>query len=289
LDPATGKTHELLGPTYVDEGIEAFWRPVAGKILESMKKRKLEEKMMIGLSGDYVPPKECVHLWAKFWPGKPWAAVAHGGAKDFYGVPIGYGVSVLWRKFSIDPTLQRNHGWKNPNNFALFDRYKGGRHAQIAFDRIAAEISIISDLRGPGRMALDSFVWRSRYASTRWGSISLPRPLLAAGPKGPVSTCRFEMLREGVQDCEARIAVEEVLLDDALRAKLGTERAKEYQDMLDERYRRVYWGDETNTNGKNHSSLPLGPLGFDWYAGSDWEGRLDKLFAAAAVCQKLTK
>ncbi|MFC1671928.1 glycoside hydrolase domain-containing protein, partial [Planctomycetota bacterium] len=289
LDPVTGRLAEHMGPTYMDAGIEAFWRPVAEKIMESMKKRGLDEKMMLGLSGDYVPPKECVLLWAKFWPGKPWAAVAHGGAKDFYGVPIGYGVSVLWRKFATDPDLERHYGWQNPNMHALFDRYKGGRHAQIAFDRIAAEISITSYLRGPGRMALDSFVWRSRFSSTYWGSISLPRALLAAGPKGPVSTCRFEMLREGVQECEARIVVEEVLLDEALRKKLGEEKAVEFQKMIDERTRCVIWSDETNTNGKNHSSLPLGPLGFDWYAGSDWEGRLDKLFAAAAICQQLNK
>jgi hypothetical protein len=242
--------------------------------------------MIVGLSGDYVPPKTTVMLWAKFWPGKPWAAVAHGGAKDFYGIPIGYGVSVLWRVFAIDPALQRKYGWQNKNRVALFDRYKGGRDAQIAFDRIAPEVSLISNLRGPGRLASDSFVWRGRYGSTRWGSIGLPRALLTPGAKGPISTCRFEMLKEGLQGCEARIFIEDALTNEALRAKLGEKLATRCQEILDERTRCIIWSDETNTNGKNHSSLPVGPLGFDWYSGSNWEQRLSDLYEAAAKVAK---
>ena len=39
--------------------------------------------------------------------------------------------------------------------------------------------------------------------------------MLAPGPSGPVSTNRLEALRDGVQDAEAYVVVEEAVTDDA--------------------------------------------------------------------------
>ena len=106
---------------------------------------------------------------------------------------------------------------------------------------------------------------------------------MAPGPEGPVSTERYEMGLEGVQECEARIFIEKALTDEKLRAKLGDKFAAECQAVLDERTRCVAWGNEQNTNGMLHSYLPYGPLGSDWYAcGSSWQERSAKLYAAAA-------
>ncbi len=287
LDLQTHETEELKGPKYGSPEAEDFWRPVAAGVLKRVNRQGWGEAITLGLSGDYVPPKSTVQMWARLWPGVPWAAMAHGSAKDFYGVPVGYMVTILHRDFAVDPEIRRSYGWKRKQRIALFDRFKGRLHAQLAYHRVTAEISLMSNLRGPGRMALDSFVWRSRYPGTSWGGIGLPPAVLAAGPEGPVSTCRFEMFREGLQECEARIFIEQALQDEKQRIKLGDTLAAECQALLDERTRYIIWSDETNTNGKNHCSLPRGPLGFDWYAGSGWQERSAQLYEMAAEVQKV--
>ncbi len=101
-----------------------------------------------------------------------------------------------------------------------------------------------------------------------------------------MATIRYEMGREGVQECEARIFIEKALVDEALRAKLGPKLAERCQAILDERSRCISWADEKNTNGKPHCYLPVGPLGGDWYAGSGWRDRTAKLYSAAAAVQE---
>ncbi|MFO7900209.1 MAG: hypothetical protein R6V58_14260, partial [Planctomycetota bacterium] len=282
LDPATGETEEIKGPAYGAANAERFWRPVARGVRRRLKKLGWGGAMVLGLAGDYVPKKEVVKLWARLWPGVPWAAMAHGSTREFYGVPVAYMGTVLHRSFPVDPEIHRCYGWRRGRRIVMFDRIKSRRPPQLAFDRYAAELALVSNMRGIGRLSLDTFRWRKRYPGTSWGSISLPWPILAPGPDGALSTCRFEMLREGVQDSEVRIFLERALSDEALRKKLGAELAAECQRVLDERTRHLIWADEASTNTRHHSTLPLGPLGFDWYAGWNWEGRLSRLYALAA-------
>jgi len=63
--------------------------------------------------------------------------------------------------------------------------------------------------------------------------------LVAPGPNGPLPTERFENLREGMQEMEARAFVEKAVIDPALRAKLGEDLAKKCQQVLDERHWRL--------------------------------------------------
>ena len=60
-----------------------------------------------------------------------------------------------------------------------------------------------------------------RYPSSKWMNLNICNPVLAPGAKGPVATSRFEWLREGIQECEARIAIERALTDERLRRRLG--------------------------------------------------------------------
>ena len=50
---------------------------------------------------------------------------------------------------------------------------------------------------------------------------TVPESLLAPGPEGPVASDEMEAYREGVQECEARIAIERALGDEARKARLG--------------------------------------------------------------------
>jgi hypothetical protein len=89
--------------------------------------------------------------------------------------------------------------------------------------------------------------------------------ILAYGPDGALPTVRLEAVRESVQECEARVAVERALAGKKLSGAL----AKRAQEVLDERTRilrlvgMVTYGTEL------------------WHHGSGWQERSRKLFSVA--------
>jgi hypothetical protein len=62
--------------------------------------------------------------------------------------------------------------------------------------------------------------------------------LLAPGKDGPVPSRRYQMLREAVQEAEARITVQEALLDPAAKARLGPDLAARAEQLC---YDRSQW------------------------------------------------
>jgi hypothetical protein len=96
--------------------------------------------------------------------------------------------------------------------------------------------------------------------------------ILAPGPEGAVATVRFEMLRESVQECEARIFIEKALTDKAMTAKLGDALAKKAQEALDDRVVQLRTAFVDKATAK----------GWDWFAAeSGWQERSARLYAAA--------
>lgn len=285
LDPKTGMVDDLTGPRYGEDSAEAFWRPAAEAIGAVLRKRGLERAAALGIAGDYVPPREAVHLWAKLLPDVPWVTMAHGTTTNLYGVPVAYSVTVFGAKFAVDPAVRRTVGWQQTRRVAYFPRYFKADFYPPAFERTFYEKALCGEMCGAGRQSLDHFPVpreRIRWEYPNWGSLRIGLPWLAAGERGPVATVRFENGCEGVQECEARIFIEQALVDESLRAQLGPALADRCQALLDERTRSVIWADEKGENGRRHTSLPGGPLGFDWFANSGWESRAARLYAAAA-------
>jgi hypothetical protein len=312
LDPATGKISEMSGPRYVDKwgvksnrrmdwrktaaagfnpAAKAFWQPVMKGIMEILGKRGLRDAAMLGMLGDHRPQPEIVALWRELLPGVPWVAQGHHWAFEYMGSPVGYTTGVYSPKWALDPASRRTRGWDREGAIAayfprLWD-YPG-----LTFNRLLPEWNIAGTQRGVGRLAADFFPvgdgrkkyrLSRRYPETSWANVSLRQGWLAAGPEGTVWTVRFEMLREGVQECEARIALEQALSDGTVREKLGEEKAARYRAILDERTRYQIWTGFTRW-GLMPSAMNDGPyaLGLHWYAGSGWQDRSEKLFTAAA-------
>jgi hypothetical protein len=112
------------------------------------------------------------------------------------------------------------------------------------------ERNITGKQRGSGRLSGD-LTWpavkdkrgRMRSISGRYpdackGQLNIRmHPFLAPGREGAVSTVRLEVAREGLQECEARIFIEEALLDPARKAGLGKELAAECERVLEIRWR----------------------------------------------------
>jgi len=108
-----------------------------------------------------------------------------------------------------------------------------------------------------------------RFPSTSEGNLGIyAGQLLYPGPDGPVPSVRYQMLRENIQECEARIFLEKLLL--ASPSRLPADLAVKAQAVLDERTR---W----------HRVLMLGPApesSVSWpYSG--WEARAVQLYEAA--------
>ena len=119
----------------------------------------------------------------------------------------------------------------------------------------AAEGSLAVGDRGVGRIGLDYWPvagsaggswggslfnrWPESTAAQRGLSLKV---LSAPGEDGPLSTVRAEVMREGLQEAEARIFLEEALVN----KKLNGDLAKRCQQVLDRRtdYYRLFHGGE---------------------------------------------
>jgi hypothetical protein len=164
-----------------------------------------------------------------------------------------------------DPAVARGHGWQNPFwlNYIVRDSIR--TVTQLARVRSEVELWITASaqaervwkkavgVRGLSRFGIDFWNvldkptsqfggWTiiGRYPETEWGHLSFARGtpiLLRAGKNGAIPSVRSEALRENLQEIEARVFMEKVLLDESRKAKLGEALARRCQDCLDKRIR----------------------------------------------------
>ncbi len=281
LDPVTGKVRELETPKYTTPEMKAFWQPVIQEIRARLEERGLGDAMMFGMNGDFSRvTKEPVELFKELAPGVPWVSQGHGLVKQLFGVPVGYATTVWNARFAVDPSIKRTHGWQREMLVAHFHR---GMRADVYLTetRLMGEMNIQGSQRGFGRLGADFWpilinergrrtpITRRYPQLATWGQLSLGTAFLAPGPEGAISTVRFELIREGIEECEARIFIERALLDEGLRTRLGVNLATECQALLDERTRIVQWSTWHAGN-------------YEYFLSSDWQERSRKLYDTAA-------
>ena len=294
LDPASGKVTEMTGPGYDDVAeSEAFWKPLLMELRQRLAERGLLDSVMFGLVWDNTPRAEAVQMLNRLWPEASWVKHAHGGGSKLYGVPIGYVAHVWGAQGPVDPDLERRHGWDQEQYNTQFDRPRTYT-CPLTYYRLFGEWNIAGRQRGFGRRGAD--FWpviegprglrriANRYVQSDWGNRNIFQPdWLAPGPKGAISTIRFETVREGIQECEARIFIEKALVDETQRAKLGEELAARAQQILDARTRYIIW---EGLSGARRFQAHLGSV---WYPGSGWQQRSVQLFSAAAEVAEALK
>ena len=162
--------------------------------------------------------------------------------------------------------------------------------------------------RGIGRISIDGWpvlkakdgrragFAHERYPESNWRNLCLDNYLLAPGPKGPGTTTRYEALRDGLQESEARIFIEKALLDPAQAAKLGPDLVQRCRTTLDARipamwhamsnlqmFGGAYDGAAQYATGWRWAP---GPWGQVWFIGSGWQQRSEALFTLAGEVQK---
>lgn len=314
FDPATQEARDLELPPYTAPQSKAAWGPLFTELQKRLARRGLSDTMMLGIMTDAWPSKEEVQFFKEIAPDLPWVSHSHHGVhgqgpSKIYGLAeSGYQTRVWHVAFDDDPTNGRMYGWKQPELIAYYVRARNFNSFPLTTWRHLAEFSITGAQRGIGRLGAD--FWQAirdkrgrrvgtvsmRYPQSSWRNLDLYSSLLAPGPEGPVATTRLELYREGVQECEARIAIESALADDGLKGKLGDDLANRCQETLDERIKFMWKGGSTLrlTGVPSHYATASstwrgtpGLAGHIWFVGSGWQQRTRELYSLAGEVAEL--
>ncbi len=315
LDTGTNETENIRLPLYTDPASKGPWKSLFEAIRERMRKRGLEDTMMLGMLTDVWASKQEMAFFKEITSDLPWVNHSHNGfavgdkSKRMHGVGrIGYQATVWATKFSHGVKIHGKtwpersmYGWKQPTLVAQFSRGTNQDGSTPTYWRHYGEKNITGGQRGMGRIGADFWpvfkgrrgrksgrVWL-RFPKSHWNNLNITSSVLAPGPDGPVATDRFEAFREGIQECEARIAIERALTDDALRKKLGPDLVKRCEEMFDERHPLMFKSLRSlhlSGPGWSYGTRGGGVSGPNWFVGSAWEQRTEKLYSLAGEVEK---
>ena len=306
LDPATGKTEVLTLPRYAESAGRSAWRPLWAELRRRLARRGLEGTLLLGMVSDLQPDKDDAEALKDLSGDLPWAAQCHPALlrdkpprnnRIVQGVAdVGYVAHVYAVSFQVNPALGRLYGWQSPVHTAHY--YRGYELLGAPLEvRLHPEFALTGGQRGVGRIPAEFWpVLRDaqgrrrgrvaeRYPENLWRNLDICTWFLAPGPDGPVATVRFEHLREGIQECEARILIEAALLDRSKRTRLGEDLARRAQEMLDERHRamwRTVWANEEDFAKIGNVDTGRNPEEALWHAMMKQQPSLPSFFDAEA-------
>ncbi len=254
VDPAGGRHERMQVPGFGTEESKQFWQPVLTAIRQRLAKRGMEQTMCLGILSDGTAEPEVFAAFDEIVPGGAgWMRACHSVTRETEPYPLKGGGRVVCHEFCYGMTIADPNGelppvWKQrawPG--VAFIRHNFDHNLSLLKYRTLAERALYCGTRGIGRIGLD--FWRvaednrgqSHPVFNRWPHSSCAQrepnlyELAAAGPDGPISTVRFEQLREGVEQAEAMIFVAEAVGEHA--EKLGPELADRCRQLLGERIR----------------------------------------------------
>lgn len=290
-------------PAYDDPASYKMWQELADGAMKVLEKRGLKDAAVLGLVPDGAPSKSVVEVMAKLFPDVPWMRHAHSSRKDVSGGPLKWQFMVWTPRFAAKPE-DFGQGWKETNYSAQFCRSQSVYPSTIA--RLLGEFNIQGHQRGFGRIGLD--FWpvlkdaRGRASGTlqasdprsSWANLDwMTKAFVAAGPAGALASSRLEMMREGLQETEARILIEKALADEKQVSAMGAELASRCRALLlarnkanmmalDNHFLCGFGQSSLNNHGwwSNH-----GQVGRMWFIGSGYQQRAQELYALAAQVQ----
>jgi hypothetical protein len=265
FDPATGKLERMP-----NQFTEAFWRPVLSEVLEKVKARGLLGDTTLGYNSQYpLPDPTLVDVAHKIWPKGEWSFVAHSGRESMKFVGTDTKVAMTVRHadgVQTQPSGKLPPLWSldqpRRNTFANGCRNEIRDTMAIRDYRRLVELGAVNrGYDGIGQIGADLFPLKKPsggYAATGagrgtgWAYQGTTLSLLYPGPDGPVATERFEMLREGVQLCEAVLVLRRAVADKKLSSDLQqrTERYLASRDKTINQGDFVPWFIQTEEDAK---------------------------------------
>ncbi len=298
---AQGGLSTVEVPLPGEEGSEGIWRPVMDGILQRVEAHGWSrDAIVMGCANDRRPGAKEAAFFKKIAPYARWSVWTHGngdpeptdGRLVLRDIEVGH----YEHPYCPDPVFPREDGimggWNmefpefvNPRkyifpyspltqyrNFAEGTtltggvRYRRRAHGAGGFSRIGLDYWDVDD----GRALLlkwDAGGWGNMYRQS-------PRAITEPGPDGAVGTVRLEMLREGIQECEARIAIERALLAHAVPAPLAEQCTALLKERIAARYKD---GKFTASHGARISS----PQARVWGMAPNWQDLTERLFDLA--------
>ena len=310
LDPATGKVSDFTPPAWGTPESLKFWKPVIKEIRRILAERGLEKSMMFGMGSNNTVKAECINDLKTLAPDIPWvnrthyyaANVGQGRSRQPVGFTANVGpvIGVYW-----DPAAGKSHyAWRNPSMVVHFPRQ--GNVSGTVFQKTLASYRIFaegiqlshgqrykshSSVHGIGHIGVD--YWpvmkgprgRAKSMSGRyvfWHSLGLDQviqSIVSPGAKGAVPSPRLQLMRESLQEAEARIFVQDSLLDKDKAARLGDALAKRCRKICDQRTQLFRYISAFSGLGTREDC-------FRTFSRRAWEAHSEKLYQAAGDVAK---
>ncbi len=243
LDPETGKTFDLHAPMYGRPGSEALFKPMWDGLRQIVRKRRWDQGiLMIGQGFDSRPLKPVQQFFGKIAPDARWVVFSH-----WLGEPhaaegkliVSGGMEVGYRQIVSTEPLPELHPdypdvpardyisagahrievlpWSSPTSYRNIPNITG------TFCRIGLDFWPVVSVDGHHKDIFNTKICGP------WLYKAHPVAITAPGPRGALSTVRFQMLREGVQETEARIFIAKTI------AAMSDARKQPYRELLEER------------------------------------------------------
>jgi len=266
LDEKAGKVepHDVSGnsPTYF-----ADWRAFGKSLYNHLRARGLERSMYWGYMWDTEGDPNLSSVLGQVAPEVWWASGGHG-----------YGYRPIYRAnsqiYGIPYDVESKKGWKRSDIFLLNPRGGGtvlglSGTSLPAVYRVVVDRALVAGCNGVARIAAD--YWDNIYfrGCKAWHylipGMGVASHVLWPGPAGAESSQRFELLREGAQEGEARIFLEQALD----RGGLPEELAQRARDAL-------------RRHNQENFFIPISASDrfVEYFRG--WQERSHRLLAAAA-------
>ena len=268
--PQAGKVQELLLGSS-DPAFRTGWKAFATSLYSHMQELGLVDSMFWGLTWDSEGDPGLVQLMCQVLPGVPWSAATHGHGPSNKSIYKYRSFIYTLANISHESLL----GWKRPDMLVLNPRGGGtvmclsGAYGAFAF-RLTVDRALVAGLRGLGRIGADNWqgIYLDGFGDTGWLPPGLSvASILWPGKNGAELSQRFEGLREGIQETEARIFIEQQIDRKVLPAELAARAGK----VLFEHNRETLF-------------FPMGADRLGEYCESwqGWQDRSRRLFGTAA-------
>ena len=266
---AAGKAADAEAPQWGTPESKAFWKPVVEGMKAVLAKRGMEKTLVFGCATDgaFIPP--CKSDFQALAPDVHWYSRAHHvfNIKELsyfnWGCyPLG-GSDVMVVNWSPDTGDTGYYRWRAPAWKTSFPIVTGAWSMNMVSEpvvfRVMAESILVHKDRGGGEIVhgigcQGADYWPvltpskgdcpynlSRYTDQcgNMDHFSATYAFLGAGKDVPAATGHLRLLQESLQDMEARIFVQDAVLDQ--KDKLGADLGKRCHEVCNERTRRLYY------------------------------------------------
>jgi hypothetical protein len=307
-------------PKLNDPNSKEIWRGLLAQVRDRLKKRGIEKTLQLGMFTDSTPNKEDTKFFLDLAPDLPWVQQGHNAFDNLNGIAkVGYTATWWSQRFADDLDNRRSgsvgtatykphetvmtslFGWNRPRLDAYYPRMTNESYP-VSYWRSLCEFAVTGDFyRGIGRLGADYWpAVKGKDGRSRVGWVNERFPevkgylhelhsyVLEPRADGPAAMVRLLALEDGIQECEARIYIENALVNQKLASR-SPDLAKRCQAALDERLSYMWKAlDNLQFGGWGVTAwrFQAGVAGHAWLLNTACQDRTEKLFSLAGEVEK---